>query len=237
MTRAYTFLILFLFASLHTQAQRIDSLYAQPSKAGYYFAGGLMTAGVIMDSDKIKEGVRDWVRDRVDIPETRLDDIAQHLPLLMMYSTDLIMKTPKAEVGRQTRHFIVAQGITIGTTLLLKSATSARRPNGGTLSFPSGHTAYAMAGANIFYHSFKDENKLLALSAYVPVAVVGAFRMIKDKHWVSDVVFGAGYGFLVSQLTYDLNIWNSRKIGDPSYKPVTLRLGTSPNGMGLTLNF
>jgi len=216
-----------------------DTTYAAPQWPAYVIAGGFMSGGVYLDFGGRKEGVRDWVRERYDVSTTNLDDLLQHSPILMLYGMDLATRKSRYEVARQTRHLLVSQALTIGTSLALKGITKAPRPNGGSLSFPSGHTAYTFASATVIYHSYKDENKFLAFSGYVPAVVVGAYRMIKDKHWVSDVVFGAGMGMLFTHLSYHLNIWDSAMVrtGRSDQAGAELRLGGTNNGAGLVLTF
>lgn len=206
-------------------------------KAGFITSGILLTTGVITNGDNIKNDVRDWVRGRYEIPNTKLDDVLQHVPIGMMYLYDIALGSDKKTIGRHTRHMVVTQGLTLGTMLITKEIFNARRPNGGSHSFPSGHTAYAFASANVIYHSFKDEHPLIAYSGYIPAIIVGSFRMIKDKHWVSDVLFGAGMGILFSHLSYHMDIWNSRTDRISQKNGVNLNIGMVGSGVGLSVRF
>lgn len=65
-------------------------------------------------------------------------------------------------------------------------------------SFPSGHSAAAFALATVvslqYRHSF-----WVGATAYTLAAAVGMSRLALDKHWLSDVVIGAGIGHLVAR--------------------------------------
>lgn len=206
-------------------------------KAGFIASGVLLTAGVITNSDNIKNDVRDWVRERYEIPTTNFDDILQHTPIGMMYLYDIALGSDKKTIGRHTRHMVVTQGLTLGTMLITKGIFNARRPNGGSHAFPSGHTAYSFASASVIYHSFKNEHPLIAYSGYIPAVIVGSYRMIKDKHWISDVLFGAGMGILFSHLSYHLDIWHSRTDKDMLQKGPVISLGMVNSGVGLSVQF
>lgn len=219
-------------------AQDTSAVASSKLKAGYITGGTLIVTGIVLDKRSIKTGFRDWIRERYEIPNTSVDDILQHVPIGMIYATDLALGNDMKEIGRHTRHLIVSQALTLGTMLIVKEVTNSPRPNGGSHTFPSGHTAYAFASAGVMYQSFKDDNLLLAYSGYVPAVVVGAYRMIKDKHWVSDVVVGAGLGIVMSHLSYHMDIWHSRT--DRRTKGLTsvnVRLGMSPSGVGLSATF
>lgn len=225
------FAILMLFYCFVGQSQ--DSLdYRKPQVSTFILPSSLLITGLIINKDETKNGVRNWVRDRYAIPNTGVDDMLQHSPMVMMYLGDLIGRRPLDEVKRQTRHLLVSQAMTLGTMLILKESLDVQRPNGGRVSFPSGHTAYSFAGATVFYHAFKTESKLLAYLAYVPATITGAYRILKDKHWVSDVVFGAGLGILSSQLSYHFNIWNSATVGNKK-NGVNFSIGMASNSNGI----
>ncbi len=93
---------------------------------------------------------------------------------------------------------IINAGLTHGTKYLVDR----RRPDGTEYSFPSGHTANAFLGAHIAYKEFKDSNPWLAYSGYAFGLFVAGSRVYNNRHWVADVVAGAGYGILSAELSY-----------------------------------
>lgn len=229
-------IIIFQFGQLC--GQDTTAVSSSKLKTGYITGGVLIATGLVLNKQSIKSDFRDWVRERYEIPNTNVDDILQHIPIVMVYATDLALGNDKKEIGRHTRHMIVTQTLTLGTMLITKEITNTPRPNGGSHAFPSGHTAYVFASAGVMYQSFKDDNLWLAYSGYVPAVIVGAYRMIKDKHWVSDVFVGAGLGILMSHLTYHMDIWHSKTDkSDRGHTSVNVRLGMSATGVGLTASF
>ncbi len=99
-------------------------------------------------------------------------------------------------------------------TFGLKRITDEERPNGEDYSFPSGHTSNAFVMATVLHHEFIDTSPWLAYSGYAFATTTGVLRVLNNKHWVSDVLVGAGIGILVTDLVYrfePLKNWNPFK--------------------------
>ena len=71
------------------------------------------------------------------------------------------------------------------------------RPDGERHSFPSGHTARAFAGAELIR---LDYGKGPAIAAYVFATGIGAARLYNNRHWLTDVIAGAGIGVLSARI-------------------------------------
>ena len=85
----------------------------------------------------------------------------------------------------------------------LKLTTGVLRPDATNyFSFPSGHTANAFLGAHMAYKEFKDSSPVLAYSGYALALFVAGSRLYNNRHWVADVVAGAGFGILSVELAY-----------------------------------
>lgn len=84
---------------------------------------------------------------------------------------------------------LLASGaVTVGATYALKYAVNDTRPNGGKRSFPSGHTAWAFAGAAFIHHRYGWEWGVPAELAATAVAIS---RVDGDFHRWRDVVASA----------------------------------------------
>jgi len=73
-------------------------------------------------------------------------------------------------------------------------------------SLPSAHTSNAFTTATVFATVYK-ENKWVVPVAYGLATLVGISRIYDNAHWASDVLAGAGVGFLSAKLmtyTYKL---------------------------------
>ncbi|WP_162426664.1 phosphatase PAP2 family protein [Pontibacter pudoricolor] len=85
----------------------------------------------------------------------------------------------------------------------LKEVTKLERPNGEDKNaMPSGHTAQAFLAASIVHTELRHHSQWYGVGAYGIATSVAAIRMLKNKHWQSDVFVGAGIGILSSHLSY-----------------------------------
>lgn len=67
------------------------------------------------------------------------------------------------------------------------------RPDGSARnSFPSGHTATAVMGAELVRTEYGNA---VGLGAYAGALTVGVLRMYNNRHWINDVLGGAAFGF------------------------------------------
>ena len=86
-------------------------------------------------------------------------------------------------------------GTTLGVTYALKYSVTERRPNGGSQSFPSGHTSAAMSAAEFLRRRYGWE---YGLPAYALAGFVGYSRVESQEHYPHDVLAGAAIGFISS---------------------------------------
>ena len=94
------------------------------------------------------------------------------------------------------KYFMKSYISTISMTYLLKVSTQKPRPDGtNNLSFPSGHTSSAFSGASFvhFRYGFK-----YSIPLYIFASFTGYSRIESKKHYVEDVVAGAGLAILSS---------------------------------------
>jgi membrane-associated phospholipid phosphatase len=99
------------------------------------------------------------------------------------------------------------------TVLALKDITKEERPDGSSNnSFPSGHTATAFAGAEFMYQEYKDKSIWYGISGYIVATATGAFRVVNNRHWVTDVVAGAGIGIITTKAAYWMYPYLNKKV-------------------------
>lgn len=91
----------------------------------------------------------------------------------------------------------------LGTVYILKNSIHQLRPDISNYhSFPSGHTAQAFAAATFLSEEYKYKFKLMPYLSYGIAGSVGALRMFNNKHFISDVLVGAGIGYLSMKASY-----------------------------------
>ncbi len=92
-------------------------------------------------------------------------------------------------------------------TGILKTAAGRTRPDGSdTNSFPSGHTSNAFAWATVASHHYGPR---VGIPAYALASFIGASRIERNKHHLSDVVAGATLGLIVGRTV-------AREDGEPA---------------------
>lgn len=149
-------------------------------------------------NDQIKEEVKENIDKKFSI-----DDFSQYLPVASVYGLSAIGVKGKNNLRDKT--VIVAtsyliMGIAVNS---LKRTLKVERPDGsGFNSFPSGHTATAFMGAELVYQEYKDVSIWYGISGYLVATGTGAFRLYNNRHWLTDVVAGAGIGILSAKAAY-----------------------------------
>jgi len=166
----------------------------------------LITYGIVgMSNNKLESfnnHIKEEVKEHIDEKFT-IDDFSQYLPLASVYGLSAI--GIKGKNSYRDKTVIVAtsyliMGITINS---LKRILKVERPDGsGFNSFPSGHTATAFMGAELVYQEYKDVSIWYGMSGYFVATGTGAFRLYNNRHWLTDVVAGAGIGILSTKAAY-----------------------------------
>lgn len=89
---------------------------------------------------------------------------------------------------------LVANGV---TTIVLKELVGRERPNGhGKKSMPSGHTSHSFTVAAIANELYGNE---VGAVAYLIAGLVGISRINDNKHYLTDVIIGAGLGTIIGR--------------------------------------
>lgn len=131
------------------------------------------------------------------------DNYTQYMPAVLVYGLNAAGVKGKHNLKDRTIIYATSQLISAGFVLPLKHLVKEERPDGSNnLSFPSGHTATAFSSAQFMFREYKDTNIWLGLSGYSLAVFTAVYRAINNKHWVGDVVAGAGFGILSTELAY-----------------------------------
>ena len=146
---------------------------------------------------------------------TRVDDYLKYAPAASVYLLNF--------VGIKGRHEFIGRSILlVASTILsaqlvtaLKHGTHQLRPDGSTYnSFPSGHTTTAFIGAEMMNQEFGWRSPWYSVAGYSLASGTAVLRIMDNRHWLSDVVAGAGIGMLTTKFTYWLySKWENRKHG------------------------
>jgi membrane-associated phospholipid phosphatase len=174
---------------------------------GYGFIG--------LNSDQIKNfdaEVQDEVTEHIDDKVT-IDDFSQYAPAAAVYALNAFGDKGKNNLKDRSIILATSYAMMTVTVLALKNTTNIERPDGSSNnSFPSGHTATAFAGAEFLWQEYKDKSIWYGISGYLIAAGTGAFRIVNNRHWFTDVVAGAGIGILSTKAAYWMYPYVNRKL-------------------------
>lgn len=88
----------------------------------------------------------------------------------------------------------------------LKYTTKETRPdNSSNNSFPSGHTATAFMCATILHKEYGMISPWFSIGGYTFAGLTGITRQLNNRHWIGDVLVGAGIGMISTDLGYFLS--------------------------------
>jgi PAP2 superfamily len=182
------------------------------------FAPGLLMLGGLVISQKEKTDFQLKIGEK-EKTKFHVEDYLQYSPHLLIFGLDYL--GVKAKTDLKNRLYIFAKGHLVmgGLTFLLKNTTNVMRPDGSAAnSFPSGHTALAFSGATMLAMEYQDEYPWVPYLAYGIASAVGGLRMVHNKHYINDVLFGAGLGMFSMKIAYWTHSYDNRnllKLKDP----------------------
>ena len=101
---------------------------------------------------------------------------------------------------------LASYGVMAAFVNSIKYTASELRPDGSTHnSWPSGHTATAFVGATILHKEYGlTRSPWYSIAGYTVATATGVMRVLNNRHWVSDVLSGAGIGILSTELAYGI---------------------------------
>jgi hypothetical protein len=132
-----------------------------------------------------------------------IDNFLPFAPALAVYGLNMAGIHGKNNLKDRTILYLMSSVIVNGTVFSIKNLTNEQRPDqSGRESFPSGHTAQAFASAEFLRQEYKDVSPWYGLAGYAAATLTGTLRMYNNKHWLGDVVAGAGVGIASTKIAY-----------------------------------
>lgn len=133
-----------------------------------------------------------------------VDDFTVHAPILFPYALDFLIKDyAKNDFLNRSILLFKSEVIMMALVYPIKYFVNEPRPDGSEYkSFPSGHTAQAFVAATFMHEELKHKSIWYSIGAYTIASSVGAFRLLNNRHWTSDVLAGAAIGIISTKIAY-----------------------------------
>jgi membrane-associated phospholipid phosphatase len=203
-----------ILIAFHAQSQS-DSLQAtskhqQPTHNRWFSA---VKVPAILVGTGLLLSVDNHLLDRHDVKEfrdhhfsdfhTKADDYLAFAPAAVVYGLNFV-KIPGKNRFIERSVLLAKSGVLASVVVLsLKETTGVLRPDGTARnSFPSGHTATVFVAATFLDKEYRDKSVWYPIGGYALASAVGAMRVLNNRHWISDVLAGAGIGMLSTNIVY-----------------------------------
>jgi len=244
----FTLVLLIMFFQHSLSGLSVDTIPEKKDNKtkeiiGIAVPSAMITYGLIslVDNEirKIDYNVRNSLERNNRFWNVKADDYLQYTPAVAAYTMKFCKVESKNSLLDMTILYglsnIISGGIVQGT----KTAIGRARPsNYDNRSFPSGHTQTAFVAAEFLYQEYKDKSIWIGISGYSVATFVGVARVYNNRHWVSDVVAGAGIGILSTKAVYWAYPYLRKKTGQKDQQFHTLILpGYSNGNLSLALSY
>ena len=177
-----------------------DDIKHLPSRQNFYMAG--IGGGLALGTHAFDQSVNVRVLNQYDIvndmfaPGKYFGDTPEQMALSIgTWVLGRVMHKPK--MSHLGMDLLRAQAVTEILVEPIKFATQRERPDGSNhQSFPSGHAAITFAAATVIERHLGWKH---SIAAYVIASYVAASRLHDNRHYLSDVVFGAAVGAIAGR--------------------------------------
>lgn len=201
-------LLFYILCPVIGKAQVIDSLAYRPKVSSFIIPAVLVGYGLVSLSCNspirhLDFSTRNELQEDHPLFAAHVDNYLQFAPAVAVYGLNLAGIKGKHSLVDATGIYLLSEAIMSGTVFSVKRMTNRERPDhSGFNSFPSGHTANAFAAAEFLMQEYKDVSPWYGYAGYTVATATGVLRMYNNKHWLSDVVTGAGVGIISTKLAY-----------------------------------
>ena len=166
-------------------------------------------AGIIAKSEKaaFRQNTGDNKHVLLTDFKTGIDDYSQFFGPVLTTGLKIAGVESRSDWGRYLASALMSYGIMAGFVNGIKYTAKEMRPDGSTAnSWPSGHTATAFVGATILHKEYgMTRSPWYSVAGFGVATATGVMRVLNNRHWVSDVLSGAGIGIMSTELAYALS--------------------------------
>jgi len=223
-----------------------DSLHTVTRTKAHYFlkkailpasliAAGLVTMAVPKQTVLSKYRIHDTMHGWNPNFHTTADNYLQFAPAVVTLGLGAVGVKGRNDFLNQSLLFTKAELLMSVVVYGIKHVTRVERPYGGVFtSFPSGHTAQAFLSATFLAKEYGHISPWISVAGYATATGVGVLRMMNNKHWVSDVLAGAGVGILSVEFVYLTHQHRWGKKRNLVFAPTLYRKG---GGVSMAMTF
>lgn len=162
---------------------------------------------------KISRQLQSRIVSRYPEFHTNTDDYLWAAPAALTFGLSASGVKGKHKLGEQVLLFLVSNAIAGGANQIVKWVAGYPRPDGdGYDAFPSGHTAIAFANASILHEEYGHRSVWYSIGGYTNATAVGGLRLLNNRHWLADVLTGAGIGIGATKGVYLVYPWAKHKL-------------------------
>jgi len=174
------------------------------------FAGiPLFVAGIIAKGEKksFRQNTGENKHTLVTDFKTEIDNYTQFFGPVMATGLKIAGVEGRSDWGRYLASTAMSYGFMALFVNSIKYTAKEMRPDGSTRnSWPSGHTATAFVGATILHKEYGlTRSPWYSVAGYGVATATGVMRVLNNRHWVSDVLSGAGVGIMSGELAYAMS--------------------------------
>ena len=181
--------------------------------------------------------------------KTGIDDYTQYFGPAMTVGLKLGGYEGRSDWGRLLASAAMSYGIMAGLVNGIKYTASEMRPDGSSAnSWPSGHTATSFVGATMLHKEYGlTRSPWFSVAGYGVATATGVMRILNNRHWISDVLSGAGIGIMSTELGYALSdiIFKGKGLlrndldafgENPSFFAISMGMSFGSKDIGFTWN-
>jgi membrane-associated phospholipid phosphatase len=173
---------------------------------------------------------------------TTADDYLMLLPAAAVYGLNWAGVKGKNNFIDRSVIYLSSLSLALATTTLIKNITDIERPDESDFkSMPSNHAAIVFASATFLFEEYREESIWYGIAGYTVATATGVLRILNNKHWMSDVLVGAGLGILATECVYWvyplIKDCVSKRPGKKNKNKLSMIPYLSPNHYGLFLKY
>lgn len=133
-----------------------------------------------------------------------IDDYTRHLPVAVAYGLLATGHRGARPAVGFTLIYLLAHELDAGVVSNLKRLGAEPRPYDprDLTSFPSAHASEAFLTATLLHEQYGHQYPWVSVAGYSVAAATGTLRVLGNKHWATDVLAGAGIGFLSAETVW-----------------------------------